>query len=211
MQSAGFRSLALAALLGLGVWVQAVIGSAMVVHPARWPSDDATFAASGWQVSAPSKEEAWGVTHITRTYRNPSGTNATLIVSTSTEVKRVYGKGADIAFMGGGYSAAPAPARVAVSTPARRAMLVTGQDTTQLLLYSYGERRGLVGNGVLGWTMAGFDATFGYANDYYLLRLLAPVGAAGEVTPGAAEPLVALADTLFPHLATWYSTGRPAQ
>ena len=73
-----------------------------------------------------------------------------------------------------------------------------------MLLYTFGERRGLLGNGWLGWAMYGLDTLVGRSNDYYLLRIIAPL--TGRDAARDAQQAVQLADTVFPRVAAWYGS-----
>ncbi len=106
-------------------------------------------------------------------------------------------------FLGSGYTVAPPPADVAALEGGGVNALVAQQGTEQwLVMYAYGERRGLLGNGPLPWTLAILDSLVGRSNDYYKLYLVARTdrGHAGEETDVAQ-----LARTLFPRLGAWYA------
>jgi hypothetical protein len=203
MQVTGLRSFLLIAVLAVGAWFQFSIVDAKVARDARWPTDDALFVVPGWRVSSASNEEVWGLHHSTRTYQSLDGSlSAVLLVSTSPEVKRVYGKGPDIAFQGTGYAIEPARPSLVPEAPRRTAVVLRGEDT-RLLISTYGERRGRYGNGPAAWSLAALDAITARPNDYYLLRLVAPLD---ERNPAAVERIIALADATFPRVAAWYAS-----
>jgi hypothetical protein len=67
-------------------------------------------------------------------------------------------------------------------------------------MYAYGERRGLLGNGVRAWTSALLDGIVGRPNDYYKMTLVAR---AEDIEAG--HELAGLASALFPRIADWYA------
>jgi hypothetical protein len=71
-----------------------------------------------------------------------------------------------------------------------------------LVMYGYGERRGLLGNGPLPWTLAVLDGIAGQQNDYYKLYLASRIDQLG---PSAGHDVAELARVLFPRIASWYS------
>ncbi|MGH2354750.1 MAG: hypothetical protein ACRDJN_24335 [Chloroflexota bacterium] len=202
MQSATIRCLILIGVLATGAWLSAAIGEARVVPAARWPAESALYAVPGWTAGPAAVETIHGATLVQRHYLRPDGTTATLAVTTSPEAKRIYKAGAEVPFLGGGYTVDQAPPSIAPPAPGRGALIASREREAWLVLYTFGERRGLLGNGVLGWGMVALDATLGRPNDYYRASLMAPLTALDSL---AAREVVALADTLFPRLATWYA------
>jgi hypothetical protein len=75
-------------------------------------------------------------------------------------------------------------------------------DKGWLQVYAYGERRGLEGNGVVGWALAVFDTVLGRPNDYYLMRVLVPTT---TDTSDAIKRAGEAADVLFPRVTDWYA------
>jgi hypothetical protein len=69
-------------------------------------------------------------------------------------------------------------------------------------MYAYGERRGLLGNGPLAWSLAMLDGVLGRPNDYYKVFLSA---GAGGLNSGLAGEVSSLAGTLFPRIASFYA------
>ena len=52
--------------------------------------------------------------------------------------------------------------------------------------------------------MYGLDTLVGRSNDYYLLRIIAPL--TGRDAARDAQQAVQLADTVFPRVAAWYGS-----
>jgi hypothetical protein len=107
-----------------------------------------------------------------------------------------------VPFLGSGYTVQPAPPGLVPPGPGRSALIARRGEETWLVLSTFGERRGRLGNGVLGWGLVALDSTLGIPNDYYRASVMAPVsGLAAE----DVVPVVALADILFERLAGWYA------
>ncbi len=171
----------------------------------RWPTDGTEYLVSGWTDAPAGTESAWGITHVSRGYRRADGVRATLTISTSTEAKGLYKSAADLPYLGSGYTAEQVSAAVVLPQPGREDELVRRNDEAWLLLYQFGERRGLVGNALQRWALVGFDSLPGRPNDYYLLRLALPVSSANQLA--VAQAGTDLADILFPRMADWYAQG----
>jgi|GEM_PF-2562911 hypothetical protein len=211
MQATTFRSLILITLFAAGHWLLAVSGAGrQPLQPARWPAGDAVYAVDGWTAGPLAVASVNGITLVSRSYRHAQGTVATLAIMASPEAKRIYRAGAEVAFLANGYTTQPAPSGLApepqgrpLSGPAPQALLLWRGDEVALLLYSYGERRGVLGNGVRAWSLSAFDSVLGRPNDYFRTNLLVPLAApdAPEATQG-----MQLAQVLFARLAAWYST-----
>jgi hypothetical protein len=169
----------------------------------RWPTDDSFYAVPGWSVSSPTIEAANGNTYITRRLQSADGASQlSFILTTSQSVKTVYRAGPDVPFLGSGYESVPVSPDLLAAGHGRGVSQVRRGDQGWLQVYAYGERRGLNGNGLLGWGLAVTDTVLGQPNDYYLLRVLAPTSSsAGDEIKGAAE----VADVLFPRVADWYA------
>jgi hypothetical protein len=197
------RSLILAALLLIGVCLQAGMGPPPQAAAARWPANDELYRVVPWSAGALATEAPYGYPFVTRPYTLPDGTAATLVVVTSPRVKDAYRAGAAVPFLGNGYSVEAAPPDLTPTDSGVHALVVAKGDERDLLLYAYGERRGLVGNGPLGWGLAVFDGLAWRQNDYYRLLLIAPYPRAGQ--PELREA-VALAEALFPRIAAWYGS-----
>lgn len=202
MQGTQHRCLILVLVLAIGALVQAGLGGPRPTGAARWPTEDAVYRVDEWAMGPLAVESAHGVHHVMRTYHRADGSSATLAISTSPEAKRIYRAGADVPFLGSGYSVDPAPPSIVTPAAGYGALLVRREGELGLLLHAAGERRGLLGNGALGWGAAVLDAAVGGPNHYYLVRLLVPLDQLDS--PHAAEA-IKLVETLFPRLATWYA------
>ena len=69
-----------------------------------------------------------------------------------------------------GYTVSPAPPNLVPPAPGRGALLAYRAQERWLVLYAYGERRGLLGNGAAAWGRTLLDALVGHPNDYFLAR-----------------------------------------
>jgi hypothetical protein len=188
----------LTAVAALATLLLAATTSNGVEPEPRFASDDATYAVDGWRVGPADMSGRQGVAFINREYTAVDGVQLQLGITTSPEAKSVYRAGADVPFLGSGYSVEPAPTELVARMPGREALIARRGSQTWLQIASYGERRGLVGNGVSGWGLAIFDTLLGSPNDYYLVRIV------GLYDPVSASDAVQLADTLFPRLSGWY-------
>jgi hypothetical protein len=217
MSGPAARRLVLILLLAVGVWVLAGGRQGRVHGAARWPQEDSLYAVDGWQVGPAAVQEAWGVTHVRRELWSATGTAATVILSTNTTGKGVFGN-AEVPLLGAGYAIAPAPAGLLPATrPGRGGRVATvalagGPEAVWLLCYAYGGRGGLVPDAARGWGLVLLDAALGRDNDYFLLRVLAREdgedGEDGPATPPAApaaREVVALTDALVARLTAWYA------
>jgi hypothetical protein len=203
MQSIQRRSVILLSLLIASAWLMAAFEQPDAVSVARWPTDDAVYAVDGWTSGQLVVESAHGVTIISRNYRRADGTTASLAISTSPEAKRIYRAGAAVPFLGSGYTVDLAPPSLVPPVNGRTALLVQREGALGLLLYGYGERRGPLGNGIVGWGAVVLDGISGRSNDYHLTRIFVPLEKLDSVTVPAA---LTLAETLMPRLAAWYGS-----
>ncbi len=201
------RYLTLLSLLLLGVCISLGMGHRGSVATARYPTDDAVYQVKGWALE-PLDILAWAGPEpgaiLQRTYRNPSGLIARLAVWTvpQPQGKTLFRKGADRDVLGDGYTSEGVPQGLVPPGAGRDALIVRRGAERWLLLYSYGERRGLLGSGQKAWGLAEMDALFDRPNDYFLARVAVPI----DQDPGARAVIAArLADVLFPQLATWYA------
>jgi hypothetical protein len=169
----------------------------------RWPTDNGFYAVPGWNVSGPNIEAANGNTYVTRRFeRTDDGSQLTFILTTSQNVKTVYRAGPDVPFLGSGYESVPVSADLTRIAHQSGVSQVRRGDEGWLQVYAYGERRGLNGNGAVGWALAVFDSVLGQPKDYYLLRVLVPTG---NNAPDAIKRASDVADVLFPRVADWYA------
>lgn len=166
----------------------------------RYATEPSLYAVAGWHTGVPDIGGRPGVAFVTVPYRADSGTPAELDITTSPSVKAVYRAGVDVPFLGSGYTVESAPSDLVTQVPGREAQIARRGDEAWLQIASYGERRGMLGNGLYGWAAAIFDLALGHSNDYYLLRVVVPTDAA------SAAAGVQLADTLFPRLVGFYGS-----
>jgi hypothetical protein len=194
------RALVLAALfVGAAVLLASVAAPQVEAKP-RFPSDEAVYAVNGWTVSPESVEGRTGVLFITRDFRNVDNSQAQLIITTSPQAKLVYRAGADVPLLGNGYTVESASSDLVAPQANRTAQIARRGSDAWLQIVTFGERRGVFGNGAVGWGMAVFDMVLGRPNDYYLARVVVPF------KPETASRAVELADALFPRLAEFYGT-----
>ncbi len=196
------RHLILSAILLTGAVLYAATGETHGAGPPRWPQADGVFQAPGWTTGPQQLNDDTSQTAlVTRTLQQPDGATATLTLVTSPEPK-LYGAGAEVPFLGNGYVVEALPKDL-VPTNDNVSALVTRRGTEQwLVLYSFGERRGLLGNGVVPWTLAITDGLMGQANDYYKLYLVAR---ADDLDVGTGRAFAELANAVFPNVAAWYA------
>jgi hypothetical protein len=201
MSSFHYRCVVLIAVLAAAGGLLLAIEATRTTAAPRAPDDTRLFAVEQWTAGPAKTEMAHGVQFVERGYRR-DGLSASLAIATSSEAKRIYRAGAEVPFLGSGYTVNPAPPSLVPPAPGRSAMILHREQEAWLLLSTYGERRGLLGSGPLAWGMVAVDALLGRPNDYYLLRLLAPLD---RLDGDRVADVVALADTLFPRLAAWYA------
>jgi hypothetical protein len=207
MQAASFRYIVLISVLLAGAGVYAVFGDPQGnAGTPRWPDADAVYASEQWStgpIGVEHNTDAGRKTDLaTRTFRNRSGATATLTIVTS-QAPKLYGAGAEVPFLGNGYTVVPAPNNVLTVDDHGVSALVAQRGAEQwLVMYGFGERRGLLGNGPLPWTLAVLDGITGQPNDYYKLYLASRLDQLG---PSAGHDVAELARVLFPRIASWYS------
>lgn len=200
-------------LIVLALVLPSIVGvhlsEARKLQPARWPTDDAVFSVPGWTVSSASVEtvdtsEETGAT-IQRKYNNrDSGIVAELVIWTHPEpqAKTQFRKGPDRDLLGDGYTIEPTPAGLVAPIQGGGVLIARQGDHAWLGLYTFGEKRGRLGNGLQAWSLAELDSLLDQPNDYYLARVLVPYNA-GDAA--AAERVSNLAAAVFDRLARWYS------
>jgi hypothetical protein len=193
------RALVLTVLFVAAAILLVGISAPQVEATPRFPTDDAAYAVDGWKVNPQSIEGRSGVVYVTRGFQHADGTPARLTITTSPQVKLAYKAGADVPFLGNGYSVEPAPPELVAPQANRSAQIARRGTETWLQIATFGERRGAVGNGTLGWSLAVLDTLFGRPNDYYLARILV------AYQTDTAAHAVELADALFPRLAGFYA------
>jgi hypothetical protein len=201
MQAANVRYVVLTLVLLVGAAGYAALGAPRGMGEPRWPELGAVYDVGAWTVRAPRVEVVNRSVFVTRAFERSGGGTATLTIVTSQEPK-VYGAGAEVPFLGNGYSVEPAPPDMVSTARGVSSLVATGSVDRWLVMYAFGERRGLTGNGSLGWTLAVIDGLLGRPNDYYKLYLMARVDG---LDPGAGRDVAELAGTVFPRVAAWYT------
>jgi hypothetical protein len=140
---------------------------------------------------------------MTRQYRSDAdGSHVIFVLTTSENPKTVYRAGADVPFLGNGYENVPLSPDSAGFAKGRNLAYLRRGDDGWLQTYVFGERRGVIGNGVVGWGFAVLDTVLGRPDDYYLLRVML------STTSGAPQDVqraVSFADVLFPRIEEWYA------
>jgi hypothetical protein len=195
------RYLFLIGLFALSAWALAGMAPARSPDAARWPTDDSVFAVEGWTVGPITIETANGVTFVSRTYDRNS-TSLTLTISTSPEVKRIYRAGPEVPFLGAGFTLDSRVDQLVPIATGRGAILARQGKDAWLAIHAYGERRGLLGNGPVGWGAAIVDGILDRPNDYFLARVVTRFG--GD-NPNVAVDAMTITDEVFPRLAGWYA------
>jgi len=177
------------------------------IAPGRWPMDDSVFDVPGWSVGTPTVELGDGIDNtaalVQRTYFDQSSDlQAGLVLWTNPqpEGKMLFRKGPDRDFLSAGYVIGSAPSEL-TPPPGGGALIAARGRAEWLLVYTYGERRGLLGDGPLAWFLAELDGLMDRPNDYFLARVQVPFDAAAAPPVAAASQL---ARVLFPRLAAWY-------
>jgi hypothetical protein len=169
---------------------------------ARWPSENALYAVPGWAVGPASVDFVAPATHVvTRRYARSGGPSTLVVLKTASEAKHIYRTGAEVGFLGGGYTVEPAPASLVPAATGRSALIARRENERWLVVYGYGERRGLLGNGAPAWGLALLDGTLGHPNDYYLLSVMVRL----DEDEAKAAAATDLANVLFPRVAGWYA------
>ncbi|MDQ6671981.1 MAG: exosortase-associated EpsI family protein [Chloroflexota bacterium] len=202
MQIRKFRFAILICILLGGIALQFPLADGRRSEGVRWPGFDELFMVDGWTMSSEKVERMNGSTYASRSFRAPQGTSTTLTIIADQNAK-VFGAGAEVPFLGNGYEVSPAPADIVPPGPNRQGLLAQRGDERWLVLYAYGERRGLLGNGLVGWSSAVMDGLLGHGNDYYKLFVMTPLA---QQDSSATSSTVALADALFPRIAAWYAS-----
>lgn len=200
MQDSRSRCLILMAVLVAG-WGLLMATQRVQAAEARWPVANDLYAIDGWTMSPLGVDTPFAdVKIVTRQYIQRGGNTVFVSLKTDTAAKNIYRTGAEVSFQGAGYKVEPAPAELVPAVPGREALVAASDAGRWLILYGYGERRGLLGNGGPAWAWATLDSVLGHPNDYYLLSVQARLD-----SPANVEAAVALADILFPRVAVWYA------
>jgi hypothetical protein len=204
MQSTQFRLMIVAGVLIAGNALLRLVAGPAPIPAARWPTDDAVYAVSGWTMTPLKQEEAHRTYFITREYRHPSVGVATLTLATSPEAKKIYQASAEVPLLGAGYLIDPAPAEQIAPLPGIAASVATRGQQRFLVLHAEGERRGFNQNLIFKWGVAFADGILRWRNDYFKLTLITRY-AGDRVSP----EVPALAQTVFGRIAAWYAQVPP--
>jgi hypothetical protein len=203
MQATSLRYVFLISALLAGAGLYAAIGEPLGNGVPRWPEADGLFGADSWSVGQQQVERVNTANFVTRIFRSSTGVSATLTLVTNQSPK-LYAAGAEVPFLGSGYAVEPAPPGIVAAESGGVDSLVARRGTEQwLVMYAYGERRGLLGNGPTAWTLALLDGIAGRPNDYYKLYLVAR---ADQLDDGFHRQVAELAHTVFPRVAAWYAS-----
>jgi len=207
MQTASFRYVVLITILLAGAGIGAVFGESQGSGTPRWPDAESLYTVDAWSTGpqAVQHNNTSSGNHtdlVTRLFRSPAGTSAIFTIITN-QAPKLYGAGAEVPFLGSGYIIAPPSKDVAAIEGNGVSALVAQRGTEQwLVMYAYGERRGLLGNGPLPWTLALLDGIGGRQSDYYKLYLTARTD---QLDGSAGRNLAELARVLFLRVAAWYA------
>ena len=201
MQAPNIRYLFLSVLLLAGAGAYALLGEPLGVGTPRWPTSDAVYAVDAWSAGPLNVQQVNTADFITREYRDDVGTLATLTIETY-QTPKLYAAGPEVPFLGNGYVVStPAPDRVPVTDTIGALVARQGTDAW-LVMYAYGERRGLLGNGPLAWTFAVTDGLLARPNDYFKLYLSVR---ADDSDTDLDHAVSQLAHTLFWRIQAWYA------
>jgi hypothetical protein len=206
MQSTVVRYVVLLSLLTAVLAVTLLSDTPDASASPRWPEDPAVLGIADWSIGPTSAEAANGSVYVSRDYHSlSSDLTATLTISTSPVAKGIYRAGPEVPFLGSGYSVEPAPFSLVPAAADRGALVARRGQDRFLAIHTYGERRGRFGNGAIAWGLDILDTVLGRSNDYYLARVVVRLD--GDNDAERASLAMALADDLFPRIATWY--GQP--
>jgi len=144
-----------------------------------------------------------GTVFVNRRYMSADGrVGAVLGLVTSPDAKRVYRAGADVPFAGSGYSISTPTESLGLGSSERSVFLASHAGGSVLVFATHGERRGLIGNGLAGWTYAVLDGLLGRTNDYFEATLVVALDNEGDTAARRAGAV--LADRVFAQIAEWY-------
>jgi hypothetical protein len=201
MQAASFRYIVLIAVLLAGAGLYASLGGPLGVGTPRWPADDGVYAVDAWTAGPQQVERINTADFVTRIFNGPAGANATLTLVTN-QAPKLYAAGAEVPFLGSGYVVEPAPDAVGPDSGGVQSLVARRGTEQWLVMYAYGERRGLLGNGPTAWSLAVMDGLTGQSNDYYKLFLIVR---ADQLDDRLGHDVADLARTVFPRVAAWYA------
>jgi hypothetical protein len=203
MQTTSVRYLFLALVLITAAAFCGAVSETHGVGAPRWPADDAVYASDAWTMAPLTVEHSSNNTDIvSREYRGANGIQATLSLVTN-QAPKLYGPGAEVPFLGSGFTVEQAPsATTSGDWPGIGSLTAVRGQEHWLVMYAYGERRGLLGNGPLAWTLALLDGLMGSPHSYYKMYLLTRMDPSN---PSTTLAVAQLASSLFPKIAGWYA------
>jgi hypothetical protein len=154
MQTSNLLHFIVAAVLLAGAGLYSAIDGAIDTGTARWPESNSIYFAQRWIAGPQSVQLTGSTASMTREFRSPSGATAMLTILAS-RVPKLSGPGPEVPFLGSGYTVETGPAVVDVDRNDGIHPLVADRGAERwLVVYAYGEDRGLMGNGPLPWTFA---------------------------------------------------------
>jgi hypothetical protein len=174
---------------------------------ARWPTDDSVYTVQEWSAGPLAVLDTQlgdrpGAL-LSRAYRHDADAVAAqfaLWTVPQPRARMLFRKGPDRDYLGAGYVTEPAPLDLVPPAAGRDVIVARRGTESVLLVYAYGERRGLLGAGPMAWLLAELDAILDARNDYFLAR----VAVRFDDDPRIAQAATSLADALFPRVASWY-------
>jgi hypothetical protein len=199
--NARYLVLTLALLVGAGLYVG--IDNQRPSGVLRWPSTDSLYSVDSWSASPEQLTPTSNNTQqVTRVFTNATGQSAVLTIFTQ-HVPKLYGAGAEVPFLGSGFAVTPTTPEVTDVHQAGIGSLAAERGPERwFVVYAYGERRGLLGNGPWAWTLAMLDSIVGRPNDYYKLYLAMRED---RSDPRLERDVAGLAQTLFQRISVWYA------
>jgi hypothetical protein len=209
MPTPNARYLLLIVVLTLSVGAAALVGGPSTPHPLRVPDADELRDRAltlGWSAHPATRtDHGDGTAQLEQVFRAPDGRTATLTVFTQ-RVPKLYGAGAEVPFLGTGYSILPAPAALALARPELQTLLARRGDANWLVVAGYGEQRGLSTAGPGQWGLALFDSLAGRPNDYFKVYLVARVDPADAMQ---SQQVTQLATALVDDVTAFYAVEHP--
>jgi hypothetical protein len=204
MQTASLRYLFITLVLLAGAATYAVMGEPRSAGDPRWPVSETVYGVDRW-VAGPlnSKDNGNNTRELSRTFTGATGGPVAAFTMFTNPAPKLYGAGAEVPFLSNGYSVEAVSRDLLPKEADGIGALIARKGSEQwLVMYAYGERRGLLGNGAVPWTFALLDGILGQPNDYYKVYLAARVE---QLDSPAATEVAQLAQVLFPRIATWYA------
>lgn len=175
----------------------------------RWPADEGVFVLDNWRAGPIDVQTGDGDRYtgalLRRIYVDGAGHQLTLDIwaNPQPQAKMLFRKGPDRDFLGAGYITETVGSDIAPARQGGGTLIARRGADAWLLVYGYGEKRGLLGNGPRAWIFAEWDALLDAPNDYFLARVITPYRGDQD----SIDRAIFAANTLFPRLATWYAQG----